>query len=118
MFFKKKKNRNEGIDANKIATGVIKENPVLQRIVNGKLYDTSRATHICDLCLWSEKIPEYKLMVHSLGGEDVSLYKGNTEWFISYHCVIQPVSEEWVKDILGLHNTEKYIEQFGEPELA
>ena len=118
MFFKKKKNRNECIDANKIATGVIKENPVLQRIVNGKLYDTSRATHICDLCLWSEKIPEYKLMVHSLGGEDVSLYKGNTEWFISYHCVIQPVSEEWVKDILGLHNAEKYIEQFGEPELA
>ena len=116
MFFKKK--RNDGIDVNEIATGVIKEKPVVSKIIGGKLYDTSKATHICDLCLWSEKIPEYKLMVHSLCGEDVSLYKGNTEWFISYHCVIQPVSEEWVKDIFGLHKPEKYIELFGEPELA
>ena len=116
MFFKKK--RNDGIDVNEIATGVIKEKSAVSKIIGGKLYDTSRATHICDLCLWSEKIPEYKLMVHSLGGEDVSLYKGNTEWFISYHCVIQPVSEEWVRDILGVHNGGKDIEQFGEPELA
>ena len=118
MFFKKKKNRNECIDANKIATGIIKENPVLQRIVNGKLYDTSKATHICDLCLDHREIPNFKPILCCIMGEDVSFYKGNTEYFIAYCGYIEPVTEEWVKDLLGQYKPKKYIELFGEPELA
>lgn len=116
MFFRKK--RNNGIDVNEIVTGVVKDNPVLQIIVNGKLYDTSKATHICDLYLDHREIPNFKPVLCCLMGEDVSLYKGNTEYFIAYCGYIEPVTEEWVKDILGQYNTEKYIEQFGEPELA
>lgn len=119
MFFKKrKKNDMDKIDADKIATGVIKEKPATIRIINGKLYDTSKATYICDLCLWHDDIPNYDLIIYDFGGEHVTLYKGNSEWFITLYRNIKPVTEEWVKDILGQYNAEKYTEFFGEPELA
>ena len=116
MLFKKKK--SDSIDVNEISTGVIKEKSAVSKIIGGKLYDTSRATHICDLCLDHREIPNFKPVLCCLMGEDVSLYKGNTEYFIAYCGYIEPVTEEWVKDILGQYNAEKYIEQFGEPELA
>lgn len=124
MFFKKR---------NKQANGILEpiidkfENELKQtddklvsirKIINGKLYDTSKATHICHLRLWWEKIPGYEPPICNMFGEDADLYKGNTEYFLVVHCDIKPVTEEWVKDILGQYNTEKYIELFGEPELA
>lgn len=119
MFFKKrKKNDISKIDADKITTGVMKEKHADIRVINGKLYDTSKATYICDLCLLRDDIPNYDLIIFDLRGEDVSIYKGNSEWFITLYGNIKPVTEEWVKDILGQYNTEKYIELFGEPELA
>lgn len=57
----------------------------IRKVINGKLYDTSKATHICNLCMWHEKIPDYKFCFCSLGGENVSIYKGNAEWFIKVH---------------------------------
>lgn len=116
MFFKKK--RNNGIDVNEIATGVIKEKPVVSKIIGGNLYDTSKATHICDLCLDHREIPNFKPILCCIMGEDVSFYKGNTEYFIAYCGYIEPVTEEWVKDLLGQYKPKKYIELFGEPELA
>lgn len=119
MFFKKRKKSDmDKIDADKITTGVIKEKPATIRVINGKLYDTSKATHICDLRLWRDDIPDYDLFVYNLFGEDVSLYKGNSEWFITLHGNIKPVTEEWVQNILGYYRPDKYIEFFGEPELA
>lgn len=108
MFFKKK--RNNGIDVNEIATGVIKEKPVVSKII--------KATHICDLCLDHREIPNFKPILCCIMGEDVSFYKGNTEYFIAYCGYIEPVTEEWVKDLLGQYKPKKYIELFGEPELA
>lgn len=119
MFFKKRKESDiNKIDVDKITTGTIREKPATIRVINGKLYDASKATHICDLRLWRDDIPDYDLFVYNLFGEDVSLYKGNSEWFITLHGNIKPVTEEWVKDILGQYNVEKYIEIFGKPELA
>lgn len=90
----------------------------IRKIIDGKLFDTSKATHICDLCLWWEKIPDYCQRMYHAFGEDVSLYKGNTEYFLVAYGNILQVTEEWVKSILGQYKTEKYIELFGEPELA
>lgn len=89
-----------------------------RKIINGKLYDTSKARKICNLRLSHEDIPNYNLGICNLGGEDVTLYKGNNEWFIEYYTLIEPVSENWIKDILGRCNAGKYIELFGEVEEA
>ena len=90
----------------------------VRKIIDGKMYDTSKAAHICDICLWHEEIPAYDLPIYRLGGENVSLYRGNSKWFIELYGGIIPVEDFWVKDILGKHNVGKYIELFGEPELA
>lgn len=90
----------------------------IRKVIGGKLYDTLRATHICNLCVQCEEIPDYKFCFYHLGGEEVSIYKGSTEWFIEVYGDIKPVGENWIKDILGQYNVEKYIELFGEPELA
>lgn len=90
----------------------------VRKIIDGKMYDTSKAAHICDLCLWHEEMPDYDLPIYCLGGESVSLYRGKSKWFIELYGDITPVEDIWVKDILGKHNVDKYIELFGEPELA
>lgn len=64
------------------------------------------------------EIPDCKLCLSSIFGEKVTIYKGNTEYFITYYSYLQPVDEEWVKRWIGKQNIEKYIELFGEPELA
>lgn len=90
----------------------------LQKIIDGKLYDTSKAYKVCTVQLTMHEIPDCKLCVGSFFGEKVTIYKGNTEYFITYYSYLQPVSEELVKNWLGDQNFEKYIELFGEPELA
>ena len=105
----------------------VKDNPitdtepqrrVLKAIIDDKLYDTSKAKEIGSVILSHEEIPKYNLSVCYLGGREVIIYKGNTEWYIAYCYELQPVSEEWVREKLGRHNVDKYIELFGEPELA
>lgn len=90
----------------------------VRKIIDGKMYDTSKAAHVFDLCLWHEEIPSYDFPIYRLDGENVSLYRGNSKWFIELYGDIIPVEDFWVKDILGKHNVDKYIELFGEPELA
>lgn len=91
---------------------------VIRVIVDGKLYDTSKAEKVCTVQVTIHEIPDCKLCVGSIFGEKVTIYKGNTEYFITYCSYLQPVDEEWVKRWLGKQNIEKYIELFGEPELA
>ena len=91
---------------------------VIRVIVDGKLYDTSKAEKVCTLQVTIHEIPDCKLCVGSIFGEKVTIYKGNTEYFITYYSYLQPVDEEWVKRLIGKQNIEKYIELFGEPELA
>ena len=90
----------------------------VRNIIDGKMYDTSKSAHVCDLCLWHEEIPDYNLPIYRFGGENVSLYRGNSKWFIELYGDITPVEDSWVKDILGKHNVDKYIELFGEPQLV
>ena len=99
----------------------------VRKIIDGKMYDTSKAAHICDLCLWHEEIPDYNLPLYRLDLDMFSvnlacsfhaLYRGNSKWFIELYGDITPVEDIWVKDILGRHNVDKYIELFGEPELV
>lgn len=91
---------------------------VIRVIVDGKLYDTSKAKKVCTVQVTIHEIPDCKLCIGSIFGEKVTIYKGNTEYFITYYSYLQPVDEEWVKMWIGKQNIEKYIELFGEPELA
>lgn len=91
---------------------------VIRKIIDGKLYDTSKAEKICTVVVPEDEIPECKFPFWTLGGQKVTIYKGNTEFFITYSCYLQPVDEEWVRNWIGKKDIDKYIELFGEPELA
>lgn len=116
MFWKKKNKSCEHKSENK--TLEEKTCEPIRRIINGKLYDTSKAKNICNVILSHNVIPNYNFPIFSLGGENVSIYKGNNEWFIEYFCFIEPVTEDWIKEIIGRRNPDKYIELFGEVEEA
>lgn len=90
----------------------------ISKIINGKLYDTSKAQEICSVVVPVDEIPDYNFPFFCLGGQEVTIYKGRTEYFITYYCCLNQVSEEWVKKWLGEQNVDKYIELFGEPEMA
>lgn len=93
------------------------ESPVVRKIVDGKLYDTSKA----------EKLATYGMtdgMAETLGIEywtlmtSYTLYctqKGN--FFVACYCNITPVDESMAKKILSDHPDE-YIKIFGEVEEA
>lgn len=91
---------------------------VIRKIIDGKLYDTSKAEKICSVVVPEREIPKCKLYFCTLGGQKVTIYKGNTEFFIVYLSCLQPVDEEWVRNWIGKQDIDKYIELFGEPELA
>ena len=91
---------------------------VIMKIIDGKLYDTSKAKKICSVVVPETEIPECKFPFWTLGGQEVTIYKGNTEFFITYSCYLQPVDEKWVRNWIGKQDIDKYIELFGEPELA
>lgn len=112
MFWRKKKVKDNSI------VDTEPQRKVVRKIINGKLYDTSKAQKICHILISHRDIPEYKLIVCNLCGEEVDIYIGSTEFFLEYSGVIQPVTEEWGKEVLGKRNVDKYIELFGEPELA
>lgn len=121
MFWKKKHKSCEHIQDKSETTEneTTEYNPKPNRkIIDGKLYDTSKAERMCDLVLSHDDIPNYDLPIINLGGQDVVIYKGVSEWFIEYFCFIEPVKEDWVKYILGRCNVDKYIELFGEVEEA
>lgn len=121
MFWKKENKPCEHIQdkSETIANETTEYNPKPNRkIINGKLYDTSKAERIYALILGHEDIPNYDLPIRSLGGQDVIIYRGISEWFIEYFRIIEPVKEDWVKYILGKYDADKYIELFGEVEEA
>ena len=116
MFWRKKVKDNHITDTD--LSEIEPQRRTLKAIIDGKLYDTSQATHLCHVLISNENIPEYALIISRIGGEDTDVYKGVTEFFIEYSGVIQPVTEDWVKEVLGKCNVDKYIELFGKPELA
>ncbi len=91
---------------------------VVKQIIDGKLYDTSKATKIGSVVVPEDEIPDSKLDFRTLYGQEVIIYKGTTKYFIRCCGYIQPVSEAWVRKWIGQQDIEKYIELFGEPELA
>lgn len=95
-----------------------REDRVIRKIIDGKLYDTSKAEKICSIVVPESEIPECKLYFCTLCGQEVIIYKGITEFFIVYYGYLNMVSETWVRKWLGEQNIDKYIELFGEPELA
>ena len=115
MFLKNKKDENIVIDldSNTNVEGNKKIRPV---IINNKLYDITKATKIFEGTLFKLDMPEYFDTIYAF--TIVSIYKGNTEWFCLVCGLIVVVDEEWVKKVLGRYDVEKYIELFGEPELA
>lgn len=116
MFWKKKSREHE--TENKTLEENSHKLTQNRRIINNKLYDTSKAQNIYSIRLSHDDIPNYDLPIVDLGGIEVTIYKGNIEWFIEYYRFIEPVSEIWVQDILGRLNVDKYIELFGEVEEA
>ena len=115
MFLKNKKDENIVItlDSNIKVESNTKIRPV---IINNKLYDITKATKIFEGTLFKLDMPEYFDTIYAF--TIVSIYKGNTEWFCLVCGLIVVVDEEWVKKVLGRYDVEKYIELFGEPELA
>ena len=79
----------------------------ISKIINGKLYDTSKAQEICSVVVPVDEIPDYNFPFFCLGGQEVTIYKGRTEYFITYYCCLNQVSEEWVKKWLGEQNGDK-----------
>ena len=114
MFRSKRKKVKDSPTAN-----IEPQRRTLREIIDGKLYDTSKAKEMTVVNLNCDDIPNYAFMVNPFKWHEVIIYRGNTEWFIVYgDAVLEPVTEEWVKDTLGKYNADKYIELFGEPELA
>ena len=115
MFLKNKKDENIviNLDSN---TNVESNKKIRPVIINNKLYDITKATKIFEGTLFKLDMPEYFDTIYAF--TIVSIYKGNTEWFCLVCGLIVVVDEEWVKKVLGRYDVEKYIELFGEPELA
>lgn len=98
-----------------------KSETVVRNVINGKLYDTSKATKICTMCIPKQEIPLELHPTGILGCLDeysVDLYVGKKTFFCVFCKRVFVVSNEWVKKWLGICNADKYIEMFGKPELA
>lgn len=121
MIFKNKNTQNniqpEGKPKEDIEQSVeqVAAKPI-RKVINGKLYDTSKATCILECFVFADEIPNFDACLHL--SIPVKIYKGNTKWFVTSCLDIIVVDENWVKDVIGRNNVEKYIELFGEPELA
>ena len=115
MFLENKKDENIVIDIDS-NNNIESNNKIRPVIINNKLYDITKATKIFEGTLFKLDMPEYFDTIYAF--TIVSIYKGNTEWFCLVCGLIVVVDEEWVKKVLGRYDVEKYIEVFGEPELA
>lgn len=98
-----------------------KPETVVRNVIDGKLYDTSKATRICAICIPKQEIP-FELQPTGIIGRleeySVDLYVGNQAFFCVFCDRVFVVSDEWAKKWLGICNVDKYIEIFGKPELA
>lgn len=97
----------------------VKEPIIFRRIIENKLYDTSKAKLVCGKWSYWKCLKEYMQMPAIVFGDTVwvDLYKATTEWFIVVDGGIYRVDEEFVKNYLS-YEPEKYIEYFGKVELA
>lgn len=98
-----------------------KSETVVRNVIDGKLYDTSKATKICTMCIPKQEIPFALHPTGILGCLDeysVDLYVGNQAFFCVFCDRVFVVSDEWTKKWLGICDVDKYIEMFGKPELA
>ena len=124
MIFSRRKNKQSYIhyilleepvkDAKQIVEYA--DNRTVRKVINGKLYDTSKAKPILDCNISPRAVPNFD--IGTFLSIPVRIYKGNTEWFFTYYSNIVIVDENWAKDVIGNNDAEKYIELFGEPELA
>ena len=98
-----------------------KSETVVRNIIGGKLYDTSKATKICTICIPLKEIPSDLQPTGICGCLDeysVDLYVGKQTFFCVFCKRVFVVSNEWTKKWLGICSVDKYIEMFGKPELA
>lgn len=104
-----------------IAYALDSSETVVRNVIDGKLYDTSKATKICTMCIPEQEIPSELHPTGILGCLDeysVDLYMGEKTFFCVFCKRVFVVSNKWVKKWLGICNADKYIEMFGKPELA
>lgn len=98
-----------------------KTETVVRNVIDGKLYDTSKATRICAIWIPKQEIPFELHPTGILGCLEeyiVDLYVGNQTFFCVFCDRVFVVSDEWAKKWLGICNVDKYIAIFGKPELA
>lgn len=75
----------------------------MRRIINGKMYDTDKATLI-----YTDPQTKRKYYMTAKGA-----------FFVVYTTgVLEPVSDEYMMQLLGEKDPDKYIEIFGEVEEA
>lgn len=84
-------------------------NKPVRKIINGKLYDTSKAEKV--ISFKHKSVWQYKETLYTL-------YKGKTEWFLENSGYIEMLTEDRAKELLVRYDIDKYIKYFGEPELA
>ena len=103
MFFNNKKEKEE----------VKEESYPTRKIIDGILYDTSRAEQLCvfQACgYFGLELDPYGFAI---------LFRGrNGKFFVQHFGKLLPCQYHTAKKILGNENVEKYIEIFGEVEEA
>lgn len=75
----------------------------MKRILNNLLYDTDESTEV-----WKDESKNKAYYKTSKGNYFVVINDKE----------INPISEDTVKEILGVYSVEKYVEIFGKPEEA
>lgn len=89
-----------------------------QEIIDGKLYDTEKSEIICTIgkeTLFKTVNENYFLCD---GDYCLSKYFKDECFLETWYRNITPIDLDKVKELLGKYNIKKYIELFGEPELA
>lgn len=109
------RNRNDTVTRGTLPKRIIKHK---KSVVDGKLYDTETAEYITKLgdgrILFETQFGNY-FTCRSL----VDDYRGVDSYtYIDVYGDIKPETREFAKEVIGRCNVEKYIELFGEPELA
>lgn len=75
----------------------------MKKVVNGKLYDTDKSTMI-----YMDEMTK-RMIFKTEKGAYFLLYPNNE---------VVPKTENEIKEYIGLHDAELYIELFGEPDEA
>lgn len=96
-----------------VETRVEEPEKVYREIIAGILFDTSKAEKISEVYAMP---PGYSGIYFN--GMKTTIYEGKRLWFTVCAGQVVPVTDEWVRDIIGRTDPDKYIEIFGEPEMA